>query len=848
MTQNLHPRTRCGALSRTLGTALAALLIAAPVTLPAQQQRAATETEDEIIHGIADEPGQTLQELRASASPAGEYSHTDKNKVFFLYNVRTGKFLNMGGYWGVHASLQEYPLALWTDVVKNTREDVINFRQNLLAQQGTYLMWANRAANFTEDDGVFADRGNNDRDGYYGWFMEPLNDAKNTYRLYTYKRKTDAPYDIPAGAEKMYLSAIGTEADVDKNCGARTQTELEASGDWAEGSLWRVISLEQVYKMEDLSTKDFDHPLDMTWKLECGGFSRLLSDLKYWKGFASAVNDKAGRVRFGLEKLHDAYKTNADGKNESFERHASETYKDVDGSTMNFQGPYTFPEGEPGELTFNDRNSYLRHVAKYFCADVRAVHGVFFQDQTITHNGTFIVQCKGYSTTPEAKIFAGVVNPDNPDVLLDGTMHTMVLNQVGEMPAAEQARLHTAEMNMDYAGKEFYGSRQYINTVVVHVTGASEDHPAKLRFGIMVGDLRTKSVPGPEEWTVFDEFRLLYASDESAQDLVLDELRGDVDYLHEATTYQNRTLHLQKTLARNRWNSLVLPVNLTARHVTTTFGANTRLAKLARIEGTEIQFETVNLIARADWALEAYVPYIIFPTAAELPDDATPAYTATVTRKTEGGQEAGTYEVCVQKNHFDIPFVTLATNADNENDLTNMHNHGVSKLTVPTTDGSLTAYGTFVRTFDPGATQKTENKNAENHGTWEISDRKAEIRTYTDADGNEQPYDDLRGSYFFDKGDMYYSDKRPRGLRGFSCWFKPATTAPQQAQPTVYIDGIRQEGMLTAVGELLIGPDAAAASARPRGVYNLQGQRMGDTTDGLPAGLYIVDGVKRVVK
>lgn len=37
---------------------------------------------------------------------------TDKSQIFFLYNVKTGLLLNVGGYWGTHVSLQEYGMPL----------------------------------------------------------------------------------------------------------------------------------------------------------------------------------------------------------------------------------------------------------------------------------------------------------------------------------------------------------------------------------------------------------------------------------------------------------------------------------------------------------------------------------------------------------------------------------------------------------------------------------------------------------------------------------------------------------------------------------------------------------------
>ena len=147
--------------------------------------------------------------------------------------------------------------------------------------------------------------------------------------------------------------------------------------------------------------------------------------------------------------------------------------------------------------------------------------------------------------------------------------------------------------------------------------------------------------------------------------------------------------------------------------------------------------------------------------------------------------------------------------------------------------GSITAYGTFVRTFDEEATQDKTT------GKWSFSSSKGTIR---------QGYDDLVGSYFFDYGNVYYTENpdKVRGLRGFSCWFKPNTNNEKKLE--VYLDGVQQEAELTAIGELVISPEAANRYGKNDGVYNLQGQRVGNTTEGLPSGIYIVNGRKFVVR
>ena len=65
------------------------------------------------VQTLDDLPGKTLAEIKKNAVADGEFPETDKNMMFFLYNVKTGKFLNVGGYWGTHISLEEYGKPFW---------------------------------------------------------------------------------------------------------------------------------------------------------------------------------------------------------------------------------------------------------------------------------------------------------------------------------------------------------------------------------------------------------------------------------------------------------------------------------------------------------------------------------------------------------------------------------------------------------------------------------------------------------------------------------------------------------------------------------------------------------------
>ena len=799
-----------------------ALLAAAPFVASAQGD-GTTGGENTIAtyKGVGDLSGETFEELKTGITT--DCSYDDPSKVYFLYNVGSGKFLNMGGYWGTHASMKDYPMPLWTregtamQTFTGDSTRSLNFTQNIAAE-GSMLKWVNLGVNKTTDIGVFCDRPEeHPNNGYDGWFFEATNDGKNTYHIYTYNSTKATSED-----DKLYLYAYSHgQATADKNCGADTKEKLFSGSTSDDYMKWRVLTLQDIYKLLEESSEDLDRPIDLSFKLKCPGFERGRTDINEWQVYTSSVAS-GSYTRIGLEEYNWKTDTKVSTAPTSLSRGTGESYNNGNYKTSPTSYSYTFPYSNNNSQPITNVTDYRRFMGKFFCMDVHGTHGYMYQKMYVKHPGTYVVQCKGYSNTPKAQLFAGVAGTDGGGMgMFDGSKRTTTLSQVSNMTDDEKSRLHVADKNMDYAGKEFYETSNYINSVVIEVTkemiSQAGTDGACIALGIYIGNPNDASeTPGADEWTVFDDFRVLYASNVRGKDLVLDELRGDLDYLKEGVTYENSILHLAKTFTKDRWNSFVLPVNLTAYQLRTAFGDGVRLAKLMTLTETELQFETVNLNENTNIALEAYQPYIIFPT--KTMDQYSP-YTATISE---------TNKVVIQGEHFKIPNVTFKMTADGKNDLTNMdESNWTSQLTH--TVGAITAYGTFVRTFDQNATQD------ETTGKWRFSSSKGEIRP---------GYDKLIGSYFFDYGHVYYSDTKERGLRGFSCWFKPNNNET----PAVYIDGVKQEAALTAIGELIVGPEATNRYGKNNGVYNLQGQRVGNTTEGLPSGIYIVNGRKYVVR
>ena len=97
--------------------------------------------------------------------------------------------------------------------------------------------------------------------------------------------------------------------------------------------------------------------------------------------------------------------------------------------------------------------------------------------------------------------------------------------------------------------------------------------------------------------------------------LVLDEDKT----LDVKKTYNNAKMLLHRTFTKNAtndkkgWNSIILPVDMTAAQVKEAFGEGVQMAEFSRLEDNWIKFSTVN-VAADGVVLKKNTPYIIYPT------------------------------------------------------------------------------------------------------------------------------------------------------------------------------------------------------------------------------------------
>ena len=773
--------------------------------------------QEETITGVKDLAGKDLAYINNHLTNDKDYPE-DMSKMFFLYNEKTGKFLNLGGYWGTHVALADYGKPMW--VIKGERKigvtsyrDVLLFAHNMATgmteDQGPYVGWnipdANKPA---EDNGVYTDK---ELSKIYGWELEFTNTDKNTCRLKTRKDKDL----IGRWKDEAYLCGVPASVDHNRSCEAYTTAEISSKG-LAGYDTWRIMTYKDVYELQLKNTENMTKSIDLSFMLKCPGFQRGDKNITNWHTYnyntQKSDGENAGFASFGISRLNYNVADWSTGKQENF----NDTYT-FDGVTYVFNDKKTKTD---------NTEKYQRLLSKFYCASITSNRGIVYQDVTVKLAGTYVVECKGFSTTDKAALVAGVLNPEytstnGKPMMLGGVLNRTTLSQTSNMTTDEQNRLHISEKNMDYAGKEFYEHSKYTNSVIVVVPqSAIKNGSATIRLGVMVGS-QSETAAQAGEWTVFDDFRLLYASKNTEADLILDQDRDNLNYIYDINEpLQNKTLRLNKTFTAHKWNTLVLPVNLTLKQLRDAFGPSTRLAQLDKLTESGIQFQSVDFTDKADdyVALVAYKPYLIIP---EKDKGQAAEYTSVYVET--GASTAEYMRVKIAKDHFVIPKVSLSVD-----DLRQVNQTTWATAVSESNDGKMQAWGTLARTFG------TENKDVENGYLFENNGKIITGR------------DDLKGSYFFANGKMYHSDSRVRGLRGFSCWFKPVSGTTQSVKFT--LDGVTQSGT-TALDDIFTDSEQTV-SRFAQGVYNLNGQlvKQGNSTAGLPSGMYIVNGKKCIVR
>lgn len=284
-------------------------------------------------------------------------------------------------------------------------------------------------------------------------------------------------------------------------------------------------------------------------------------------------------------------------------------------------------------------------------------------------------------------------------------------------------------------------------------------------------------------------------SEDCKQDIVFDETVHISDKI-EKRYKQNLTMYFKRTFQPEKWNSIVLPVNLTKAQFEEAFGATAKLSEARKVYQDEkslvIGFKAVEetVVDGQTVYLKANKPYIIWVDQATVAAHQNKTFTTT-----DAGSITGEIYM-VDKTQVD----------------------GVSY-----TYNEATALKPVSEPFAIG-----EGIDA----SWGLTGLQFQA-SYDPA----QPL--VFGDYGWNAGNLYHL-RKAHTMKGYRCWLTPTWASVSQSQTTLSF-GFGQ-GELTGV--------ETAPSAEQQGelkIFNLQGQRL-SSLDGVQPGIYIVNGKKMVVK
>ncbi len=776
--------------------ALAAVLMAANATVASAQNKAmeSNGTEKTVIGGVDDLYGVDPSETYCTTNHTNE---TDGNKIVCLYNVGAKKFLSVGGMWGTHASLDVTPYPIYMFWNKNSKTFCLESK--VKGSVANPYMGID-----TKHNQVFMDLNAGDRS------IIIFDKAKD----YSEKNKV---YLVRIGYTKTlgYLTAYPDNEN--KLCDYQASIATEGTPEY-KNQEWKVITKNEYYKLFNIAPANMKSVVDASFLIACPEFRANDADALQWAITGKGNNlptDWESHVRFGDENM---YKTH-----DKLESTGSKSW-------------------------VNYTEAHQRDYGQYFYCYTKGLRGfTFYQDVQVHKGGWFLLRCNGFSTAnssenidtnekPLANLFITVLDANgNP---IKEKYSTVSLDGISQADAKALAQTHKGK-NYDGAGiGHAFFEGEYENQVQICLDDAtiSDKNPATLRIGFYV-DSTTKSEADANELTAVDNFKLLYAGPRRNQELILDEESTDLRYLTEAADeYKNTVLHLNRKLNDNMWNSLILPVDLTWGQMKRTFGDAVKVAKLTALTEKSVQFVTVEPKNDDDVMVTAFEPYIVFPPYTQTKS---PAYTVDRFYTSEGEDnsewldkdykpskdENNRLTKTVPADHYDITMVSL--DREKLNDYVNTTNW-VSKTQFDATGGShgtMVCKGTMAKTYDNGNI---------------ISGR-----------------DDLNGDYFMYKGKLIQvphgnmDDGNPYsyGLKAFRCWFElTPNTSAEGKRVSLYIDGVADS--TTGIDDIHGNTDCTSYKRGIDGVFNMNGQmvRRGCSLEGLPKGLYVVNGKKIVIR
>lgn len=512
-------------------------------------------------------------------------------------------------------------------------------------------------------------------------------------------------------------------------------------------------------------------------------------------------------------------------RNVKYKRDDSQTVESTtttEGYTYYLGNGYTednvMSDPETGEtFTGGGQNLQLPYGGAW-TANIHGKRGTVVQTikaDNMVKEGWYRISCVGFTTTTKgiARLYAAAGKGNN-------TTGSGATASTEKFAIANLHRIDAATRPATYVAASKLLDTPNVNTfdasvkVYVSPTNDAKTTFETLSFGIQVGSAADPNQDADAEaWTCFDNFKIEYLGT-PPNVLILDEDQEDGAYIKaqaqdDDKTLQKSIVYLHRTMNTDKWNSLVLPINLNVGQVKSIFGDQVHISEFKgaydKNHPQRIIFDpiTANRTDPDAIAIEAGKLYLVKPTADGGMPTGQPEKTFTYGDKT----------ISV-KNYYTIVGVTFK----HKNDVKDVN----YSARVEGTKGSeeygkaqqVQFVGTYVKCFDNDLIP---------------------ANSYV-----------LNGNNVGGTTGLWYYRKVETKTKGFRGWLQSVQGQPSNVFE-YEIEGVVEQvnGNATAIDGI------EAAQQRSANIYNLNGQlvRQGATsTEGLPSGLYIVGGKKLVVK
>ncbi len=716
-------------------------------------------------------------------SPSDAASGSDDQKTVYLYNVGKKKFLGRGGRWGTECVLSDVGQSYKISNSSVTGGYV--FQSNTTELGGTST---NKGYLYTPGQSATYDKLNFFSDASSGtiFYFESVtsSNSKNIYKIYCYRASSTNTQTSETTGTKYYMmgsynsssSSISTLSGTAINCIESSTSISDDSDEWI-----LVSKKERHQKFSENAGNRFCHVPG----------SALIADEDF------ARNDQT-----------------------------ISNWKQADGTTSLTQGWSASIPSSPTSTTYyvgnGNENSEggQANYGTYMAANIVGASGTIKQTiENVFLPGWYEIRCKAFTTSKKGKVVLYAQNTAEATTDATKTSPWYSESSVKVMSTVPTTYLASAQQVAN-------------DTLMISVcikataktTQADESDVAcnPIEFGVTISDGENSDI------TTIDDFELIYRGTVVDKIILDEDNEGETQYKEVAitttgtATKENVTymeaqnnertqlniceVYLKRTLKKDQWNSIILPLRLYAADIKALWGDD---AKVSEFKGANDANDphVINFELTTDGIYPGKL-YLIKPTQ--------------LNTTTLGEDQTST-----NAKKSDDTGITLAAYT------ANVYKIDAPKYGVDMKENVVEYQKEVVK----GDTGKELNTDAENKIQF--------AGTYFKQDGIVPGE-----SYYILNNKWYYSAQNvTNNSKGFRAWIQRAASNTNQAKSySFYINGINATGYETT------GIDGISAdSTLPDhfNIYNVSGQlvrRNATSLDGLAKGIYIADGKKYIVK